>query len=94
MILIWTSLKLSSENAFNIDELTLSKTTNFRLVQFERNCRRNFKLDENGRKLSKQAENTVGKGEIAHYEIAPFPTVFSNDLNCRHIKTRAYLGKD
>ena len=28
----------------------------------------NFKFDENGRKLSKWVENTVGKGEIAHYE--------------------------
>ena len=28
----------------------------------------NFKLDQNGSKLSKQAENTVGKGEIACYE--------------------------
>ena len=28
----------------------------------------NFKYDENGRKLSKQVENTVGKGEIARYE--------------------------
>ena len=28
----------------------------------------NFKFDQNGRKLSKQVENTVGKGEIARYE--------------------------
>ena len=28
----------------------------------------NFKYDENGRKLSKQVENTVRKGEIARYE--------------------------
>ena len=28
----------------------------------------NFKIDENGRKLSKRVENTVGKGEIARYE--------------------------
>ena len=28
----------------------------------------NFKYDENGRKLSKRVENTVGKGEIARYE--------------------------
>ena len=28
----------------------------------------NFKSDENGRKLSKQVEKTVGKGEIARYE--------------------------
>ena len=25
--------------------------------------------------------------------ISPFPTVFSKDFYCRHIKTRAYLGK-
>ena len=28
----------------------------------------NFKLDKNGRKLSKRVENTVGKGEIARHE--------------------------
>ena len=28
----------------------------------------NFELDENGRKHSKQLENTVEKGEIARYE--------------------------
>ena len=28
----------------------------------------NFEFDENGRKLSKQVENAVGKGEIARYE--------------------------
>ena len=28
----------------------------------------NFKFDENGRKLSKGVENTVGKGEIVRYE--------------------------
>ena len=28
----------------------------------------NFKFDENGRKLSKWVENTVGKGEIARFE--------------------------
>ena len=28
----------------------------------------NSKSDESGRKLSKQVENTEGKGEIAHYE--------------------------
>ena len=28
----------------------------------------NFEFDVNSRKFSKQEENTVGKGEIAHYE--------------------------
>ena len=36
-----------------------------KLKEFANN---NFKFDENGRKVSKWVENTVGKGEIAHYE--------------------------
>ena len=37
----------------------------------------NFKFDENGSKLSKQVESTVGKGEIARYEqFLLFPQCF------------------
>ena len=37
----------------------------------------NFKFEEKGRKLSKPVENTVGKGEIAHYEqFLLFPQCF------------------
>ena len=37
----------------------------------------NFKFDENGRKLSKRVENTVGKREIARYKQFPlFPQCF------------------
>ena len=39
----------------------------------------NFKLDENGRNLYEWVEN--------------IPTVFSKDLYCRHVKSRACLGK-
>ena len=40
----------------------------------------NFKFDENSRKLSKWVENTVGKGEIAHYEqFLLFPQCFQKD---------------
>ena len=46
--------------------LTLSQTTNFRLVQSERVSDDNFKFDETGIKFSKRVENNVGKGEIAH----------------------------
>ena len=35
-------------------------------------------------------ENTVGEGEIA---ISPVPTLFSKNLPCRRVKTRACLGK-
>ena len=52
-------------------------TTNFRLFQTERVCRRQFKFDDNRRKLSKQVKNTVGKGEIAHHEqFLLFPQCF------------------
>ena len=37
----------------------------------------NSKFDENGKKLSKWVENTVGKGEIARYEqFLLFPQCF------------------
>ena len=37
----------------------------------------NFKFDENGGEFSKRVENTVGKGEIAHYEqFLLFPQCF------------------
>ena len=37
----------------------------------------NFKCDKNGRKVSTQVENTVGKGEIARYEqFLLFPQCF------------------
>ena len=54
----------------------------------------NLHFDENGRKFSKWVENTMGKGGIARYQqFSPFPTVFSKDLYCRHVKTWACLGK-
>ena len=57
--------------------LTLSQMTNSRQFQTERVCRRQFQFDENGRNLSKQVENTVGKGEIARYEqFLRFPQCF------------------
>ena len=37
----------------------------------------NFKFDENGREFFKIVENTVGKGETAHYEqFLLFPQCF------------------
>ena len=46
----------------------------------------NFKFDENVRKFSKWVENTMGKGEIAHYEQFLLFQVFSQDLYCKHLK--------
>ena len=45
-----------------------------KLIEFEGN---NFEIDENGGEFSKRVENTVGKGEIAHYEqFLLFPQCF------------------
>ena len=58
--------------------------TNFIPFETERVPDDNFKFQEIGRKFSKWLENTVGKGEIAHYEqFLRFP-VFSLDLYCRN----------
>ena len=56
---------------------TRSQMTNFRLFQTERIAVNNFKFNWNGRKFSKQVENTVGKREIARYEqFLLFPQCF------------------
>ena len=47
----------------------------------------NFNLNENSKKFSQWAENS-GKGwNCSLRAISPFPTVFSKDLCCRHVKT-------
>ena len=53
-----------------------------------------FEFDENGKKIFKWVENTLRKRRNCSLRaISPFPTVFSKDLYCRHVKTRACLGK-
>ena len=55
----------------------------------------NFKLQTTisiGSQFSKRIENTVGKGEIARYEQFLL-FLLSKYLYCRHVKTRACLGK-
>ena len=58
--------------------LTHYQTTNFRHFQTEGVLQTTIsKFDENGKKLSKQVENTVGKGEIVRYEqFLLFPQCF------------------
>ena len=53
----------------------------------------NFKFDENGRKLSKQVENTVRKGEIASYEqFLLFPQCFQKACFPRGVKRCHCVG--
>ena len=54
----------------------------------------NFKFNGNGRQFFKQVENAEGKRRNCSLRaISPFPSVFSKDMYCRHVKTRACLGK-
>ena len=51
--------------------------TKFRPFKTDKFADDNFKFDENGRKLSKQVEDTVGKGEISRYkQFLLFPKCF------------------
>ena len=48
--------------------ITLSQMTYLDCSKLKEFADDNFKFDENGRRLYKQKENFVGKGEIACYE--------------------------
>ena len=68
-------IKAFADGKMNV-ALNPYQTTNFRLFQTEF-ADKNFKFDENGSKLSKRIENTVGKGGIARYEqFLLFPQCF------------------
>ena len=44
-----------------------------------------FKFDENGRKFSKQVENTVGKGEIACNALTKFAEIVHSRYFHKHV---------
>ena len=76
------------------DALSLSHTIILDSSNLKELACDNFKLDENGRKLSKKEENAVGKEETARYEqFLLLSTVFSKELYSKHVETRACLGK-
>ena len=77
-----------------ISDLTLSQPTYFRLPQTGRVCRGQFwiwwkwqKVLQTGRKHCGKRKNCSLRG------ISLFPSVFSKSLDCRHVKTKACLGK-
>ena len=66
--------------------LTLSQTTNFTLQTED-----NSKSDGNDRILSKEVENTVGKGEIAHFS---FSNCVFKRLVLQTLKNQGLFGKE
>ena len=74
--------------------LSLSQTTNFRRFLTERVCRRQFQAYWKWQKALQTGIKHCGKRRNCSWRaISPFPSVFSKDLYCRHVKTRACLGK-
>ena len=64
--------KIMSDTALPITRRQILDSS--KLKEFADNT---FKFDENGRKVAKRVENTVGKGEIARYEqFLLFPQCF------------------
>ena len=68
--------------------------TNFNLFQTERVCRWQFQIWWKWQKVLQMGREHCGKKRPCSLRaISPFLTVFSKDLYCRHVKTRACLGK-
>ena len=78
-----------------ITVLSLSQTSNFRLVQTEKFAGDYFKFDENGRKFSNREENMVEKGEIAYCEqFVLCPGCFQNTCTADTCKQRLVWERD
>ena len=97
--------KMSSAVCFDLDQSKiLSSSNELTLPQTKKNlnCSKlkayadyNFKFNLKWQKFFKSIENDVGKIiNCLLQAISPFPTVFSKDLSCRNIKSRACLGQD
>ena len=83
---------LLSKGPFHLfNTLNLSQTTIFRLFRIKRDTDDNSKFYKNGKKFFRRVENTWKKENVTSN--FSFPTVFSKDLYCRYVKTRACLGK-
>ena len=74
--------------------LTLSQMINFRLFHTKRVCRRQFQVWWKWQNVFQTGRKHCGKRRnCSLWAISPFPTLFSKDFYCRHVKTRACLGK-
>ena len=97
-----TSILLSA-NPFNLDQsknlwytskgLTHYQTTNFRLFQTERVCRREFQIPRKWQKVIQMDRKHCGKRRnCSSRAISPFPTVFSKGLFPRGVKRCNCVG--
>ena len=71
------------------------QTTNFRLFQVEKVCRRHFYVMRKWQKVHKKGRKHCGKRRNCSLRaISPFPTVFSKRLYYRHVKHKGLFGKE
>ena len=64
--------------------------TNFRLYKLKEYADDSFELDEKWQKVLQMVRKHCGKRRNCLLQaISPFPTVFSKDLYCIQVKTRA-----
>ena len=75
--------------------LTLSQITNFRLLHIDRVGSQQFWIWWKYQKVLQEDRKCCGKRRNCSLRAIffSFPIVFSEDLYCRHVKTRACLGK-
>ena len=73
---------------------THSQTTNLRLFQTKRDCIQQFQMWQKLQKILQMGRKQCGKmRNCSLWAISPFPALFSKDMYCRLVKTRACLGK-
>ena len=90
----WETHSLPEDRILALFRLTLSQMTNFRLFQNETVCRQQLQICWKWHKVLQNGRKHCGKRRnCSLWAISPFPTVFSRDMYCRHVKTRACLGK-
>ena len=90
MLSIWSGQTILSFGK----ELTHYQTTNFKLFQTERLCRRQFKIWRKWKKVMQTGRKHCGKRRNRSLRaISPFPTVFSKGLFPWGVKRCRCLGK-
>ena len=92
----------TGKEAFNLDDsifllsdkrLTHYQTTNFRLFQTERICRRQFQIGRKWKKVIQTGRKCCGKRRNCSLRaISPFPTVFSKGLFPKGVKRCHCVG--
>ena len=86
-------VKIKSTRFMKWTHLTHYQTTNFRLFQTERVCRRQFQIWQKCKKVIQTVRKYCGKRRNCSLPaISPFPTVFSKGLFPRGIKRCHCVG--